>query len=473
MAVVLVVGIAIIIVALVIWAARYTKVGPNQVLVVVGRRRKVVDPQTKKKRVVGYRFIKGGGTFVGPIRERAFRLSLELITLDVRAQNAYSSQGVRVSLDAVAQIKVGSPHAMIERAAEQFLGRPRDDLARVAFETIEGCLRAVTGTMSVEEIYLQRELLARKTKEAAAEDLANMGLDIVSFTIRGISDEQGYLEAMGRPRIAEVKRDAAIGESEADRAAQQARFQADARIEEYKRDLELARAGYEAEVLERRAETDLAYDLSRHRMAKAVKAEEIEVEIAAKEKMIELEEREILRREKALEAEVKKAAEAEKYRIEQLAEAERSRRQAEAEGDAAGIRARGLAEAEAAQAVGEAEADTMARKARSWANYNEAALTEIVLAMLPNLAEKVAMPLSKIEKIVIVNSGGRGAGAGRVTADVAEVIGQLPTVIESLTGLKLDRLVRKVPRLKPTEDEGDRKVTLPDLTQPTQQPGRS
>jgi flotillin len=444
--------LAILIIAGIVWAARYTKVGPNQVLIVVGRPRRTVDPVTGRRTVTGYRLVKGGGTFVRPIRERAYRLSLELTTLDVHAKDAYSSQGVRVSVDAVAQIKVGGADTLIERAAEQFLGRPREDIARVAFETLEGHLRAVTGTMTLEEIYLRRDQLAGCVREVARDDLAAMGLEVISFTVRGITDAQGYLEAMGRPRIAEVKRDAVIGESEADRVAHQARFEAEEKTERYRRDLELTRAAYEAEVRGKRAEADLAYELAHNRVARQVRSGEIEVEIAAEEKTIELAERQVTRRERSLDAEIRKTADAERYRIEELAEAERRRRTVEAEGAAAEIRARGQAQADATRAVGEAEAGAMRKKAGAWADYNEAAVVEMFVRILPELAEKVAAPLARTDKIVIINTGGDGqgatAGASRVTGDVAAVLSQLPTVIESLTGVNIEDLLARLPTLR-------------------------
>jgi flotillin len=411
----------------------------------------VVDPVTGQRTIKGYRLVKGGGTFVRPIRERAYQLSLELTTLDVHAKDAYSYQGVRVSVDAVAQIKIGGAATLIERAAEQFLGRPREDIARVAFETLEGHLRAVTGTMTLEEIYLQRDRLARAVREVARDDLAAMGLEVISFTVRSITDAQGYLEAMGRPRIAQVKRDAVIGESEADQLSQQARFEAEAKIEQHRRDFELTRAAYEAEVRGKRAEADLAYDLARNRVAKQVRSTEIEVEIAAEEKTIELAEQQVTRKEKSLEAEVGKTAEAERHRIEQLAEAERRRRIVEAEGVAAEIQSQGQAQAEATRAVGEAEAHAMTRKAAAWADYNQAAVAEMFIKILPELAEKVAAPLARTEKIVVINTGGDGhgaaAGASRVTGDVAAVLGQLPAIIESLTGVSLEHLLERLPTL--------------------------
>jgi flotillin len=436
-----------------LWATRYAKVGPNEVLIVAGRPRPVTDPETGQTRTLGYRVVKGGGTFVRPVRERTYRLSLELVTVDVVARDAHSSQGVRVSLDAVAQVKVGGADTLIERAAEQFLGRSREDIVGVALEVLEGYVRAVAGTLTVEELYLQRELVAQRVREAARGDFASMGLEIVALVIRGITDEQGYLEAMGRPRLAQVKRDAVIGEAEAEREAEHARAQAEMRVEEYRRDLELAKAAYETEVRTRRAEVDLAYDLARHRREKEVREAELEVEIAAKEKQVRLEEAEVRRRQQTLEAEVKRQAEAEHYRILQLAEAERLRRAAEGEGVAAEIRSRGLAEADAARAVGAAEADAMAAKAAAWARYNEAAVAEMLIGVLPELAEKVAAPLGRIEKIVVINSGGdASAGASRVTADVAAILGQLPAIVESLTGVKLERLLERVPGLRDGQD---------------------
>jgi flotillin len=455
MAVALGIGVpllAILITAGIVWTARFTKVGPNQVLIIVGRPRRVVDPVTGQRRVRGYRLVKGGGTFVQPIRERAYQLSLELTTLDIHAKDAYCSQGVRVSVDAVAQIKIGGADALIERAAEQFLGRPREDVARVAFETLEGHLRAVTGTMTLEEIYLRRDRLARAVRQVARDDLAAMGLEVISFTVRGITDAQGYLEAMGRPRIAQVKRDAVIGESQADRMAHQARFEAEAKTEQSRRDLELTRAAYEAEVKSKRAEADLAYELARNRVAQQVRREEIQVEIAAEEKTIELAERQSTRTERRLDAEVRKTADAERYRIEELAEAERRRRTVEAAGLAAETRAQGQAQAEATRAVGEAEAGAMTRKAAAWADYNQAAVADMFVKILPELAEKVAAPLACTEKIVVINTGGDGhgaaAGASRVTGDVAAVLSQLPTVIESLTGVNIENLLEHVPTLR-------------------------
>ncbi len=195
--------------------SRYTKVGPNQVLVVSGVKHRMEDG-TK----VGFRIVKGGGTFVWPMVEKVDILSLELLTIDVQTPEVYTSKGVPVKVDGVAQIKVKGDDISIRTSSEQFLGKATDEIRNIATQTLEGHLRAILGTMTVEEIYQNRDAFAQRVQEVAAGDLANMGLGIVSFTIRDIRDSQGYLDALGKPRIAQVKRDAIIAQAEADRDSQ-------------------------------------------------------------------------------------------------------------------------------------------------------------------------------------------------------------------------------------------------------------
>ena len=235
---------------------RYTKVGPNQVLVVSGRTHRFVDSEgVERKR--GFRVVKGGGTFVWPMIEKVDVLSLELLTIDVQTPEVYTSKGVPVKVDGVAQIKIKGDDISISTASEQFLSKATDEIKNVAMQTLEGHLRAILGTMTVEEIYQNRDAFAAKVQEVAAGDMANMGLGIVSFTIRDIRDTQGYLDALGKPRIAQVKRDAQIAQAEADRdaqirsaaatqAGQEAKFAADSKIAEAQRDYQSNVASYQA-----------------------------------------------------------------------------------------------------------------------------------------------------------------------------------------------------------------------------------
>jgi flotillin len=447
--VVAVVGLVLVLfLFLAIWASRYTKVGPNQVLVVSGRKHRYVEPDgTVMAR--GFRIVKGGGTFVMPVFEKVDVLSLELLTIDVQTPEVYTSKGVPVKVDGVAQIKIKGDDISIATASEQVLSKTIDEIKSVATQTLEGHLRAILGTMTVEDIYQNRDAFASKVQEVAAGDMANMGLGIVSFTIRDIRDGQGYLDALGKPRIAQVKRDATIAQAEADRdsiirssqatqAGQEAKFIADTKIAEAQRDYQTNVASYQATVNQKKAEADLAYDLQKFKTGQLVKAEEIQVSIIEKQKQIELQQQEIQRKQRELEANVQKPADAERYRVETLATATKFQLETEAAGNAAAaksrgfasadvVRATGLAEAEANKARGLAEAaiieaqgsataEAMKLKAESFKQYNEAAVIEMIVRILPDVAGKISEPLSKTEKIVIINScGGNGGGASKVT----------------------------------------------------------
>src|SRR3954449_9112130 len=374
--VVAIVGVVIVVFTfLAIWAGRYTKVGPNQVLVVSGRKHRRAEPDgTVVER--GFRIVKGGGTFVMPVVEKVDLLSLELLTIDVQTPEVYTSKGVPVRVDGVAQIKVKGDDISIATAAEQVLSKSIDDIKNVATQTLEGHLRAILGTMTVEDIYQNRDAFASKVQEVAAGDMANMGMGIVSFTIRHIRDAQGYLEALGKPRIAQVKRDAQIAQAEADRdamirsaaatqAGQEAKFQADSKIAEAQRDYQSNVAQYQAAVNQRKAEADLAYDLQKFKTGQLVKAEEVQVTIIEKQKQIELQQQEIQRRQRELEANVQKPADAERYRVETLANATKFQLETEAAGAASAAKAKGFATADVAKATGIAEAE--ANKARGLA----------------------------------------------------------------------------------------------------------
>jgi flotillin len=476
----------------IIWASRYTKVGPNQVLVVSGRKHQIVEADGTT-REVGFRIVKGGGVFVWPVLEKVDILSLELLTIDVQTPEVYTSKGVPVKVDGVAQTKVKGDDISIATAAEQFLSKGVDDIKNIAMQTLEGHLRAILGTMTVEEIYQNRDAFASKVQEVAAGDMANMGLTIVSFTIRDIRDTQGYLDALGKPRIAQVKRDATIAQAEADRdsqirsaqakqAGQEAQFAADSKIAEAQRDYQSNVAMYQAVVNQKKAESDLAYDLQRFKTGQLVKAEEVQVNIVEKQKQIELQQQEILRKQRELEATVQKPADAERYRVETLANARKFQLETEAAGAASATKAtgfagadvvkatgmaeadankaRGLAEASVIEAQGKATAEAMRVKAESFKQYNEAAVIEMIMRVLPEVAGKISEPLSKTEKMVIINAGnGPGGGASKLTGDVTTIISQLPPIIESLTGVKFEKLLEQVPALKKamSKDESENK----------------
>ena len=464
------------------YSQRYRKVGPNQALIISGRGKgfRSADGTVDRR---GYRIVQGGGTFVWPIIEKADVLSLEIMTIDVKTPEVYTVQGVPVIVDGVAQIKIRGENTAISTASEQFLGKGQLDVHHVAQQTLEGHLRAILGTLTVEEIYKNRDVFAQQVQKVAFEDMANMGLQIVSFTIRDIRDNQGYLDALGKPRTAQVKRDAVIGEAEAARdatiksaqakqAGEEARFAAETKIKEAERDYRIQVADYDKAANLKRADADLAYDLQKNTTMQKVKAEEIQIEVVEKERRISVQEMEIKRRQKELEAQVQKPADAERYKVEILAKAQQFKFETEARGEgeakrqvgfadadvvqrtgeaeAEANKARGLARADVIKAQGLSEAEAMRKKAESWRLYNEAAITQMFVEALPEIARAVAEPLTKTERMIIINMGGdsdSGGGASRVTRDVTNIIAQLPPVIESLTGVKLETLLARIPGL--------------------------
>jgi flotillin len=446
---------------------RYQKVGPNEAMIISGGMTGGVP-----------KVVQGGGAFVWPIIQKAEILSLEVITIDVRTPEVYTEMGVPVIVDGIAQIKVHATDEGIRTAGEQFLGRGRNEIMNVAKQTLEGHLRAILGQMVVEDIYKNRDMFATKVQETSATDFAKMGLEIISFTLRDIKDNEGYLDALGKPRLAQVKRDAIVAQAEADRdavikssqakkAGETERFIQETQIAEANRDYNVKVAEYQVTVNDKKAEADLAYDLSKFRKAQSVKKEEVQVVVVEKEQQVIVQEREIARKEKELDATVNKPADARRYAVQVQADAEKYKIEAEAVGraqankaqgfaeaevieatgnaDAAATKARGLAKAEVIQAQGLAEAEAMAKKAESWKQYNEAAITQMFVEVLPELAKNIAEPLSKMDKIVVVNSGGESAGASKITGDVTNIIAQLPPVIEALAGVNLGDMLKQVP----------------------------
>ena len=423
----------------------------------------------------------GGRMFVLPIIQMAQMLSLEVMTLPVNTARVYTKEGVSVSVDGIAQVKVGRSENAIRTAAEQFLGKTVTEIAEVALQTLEGQQRAILGTMTVEDIYRDRVTFAEQVRDVAATDMTSMGLEIVSFSIRDIQDEQGYLEALGVRRTAEVKRDAAIGAAEAERDAgikaaqaeqqrQAARFAADTAIALSERDFQTEKAAYDQEVNARRAEAELAYSLQEAKTRQRIRAEESQVEVVERQKQIEVQEQEVARREKELDATVRRPAAADRFKLETLAEGERARVVAEAraeseaiklrgDADASAIIARGQAEAEAIRAQGLAEAEAMTKKADAWKEYGQAAMIQQLFESLPQVASAVAQPLAKTDSIVVISNGsesGTGAGASKVTQDVSNTIAQLPALVEALTGVDLISTLKNLPGIvSDVEKNGD------------------
>jgi flotillin len=442
--------VVIVLLFVALWAFNYRKVGPNQVLVISGRTSTVAEPDGRQRKV-GYRLQVGGGTFVMPFVETVDTLPLEVFSISLRCPEVLTAQGVLVSAEAFGQVKAASDEALLHRAVENFLSKGSSGITAVAQEVLEGHMRAALGMLAVEEIYTDRDAFAERVRQAANEDFTRLGLELLSFALKDISDSQGYLASLGARRIAEVKRDASLAQAETERdaaiqAAQYrkegdvARLAAEAELAKATRDFEMQRAEFQAAVNVKRAAADVAYDLERAKLSEELKRQEYAVRVTEKELAAKVEELEIGRREKELEATVKRPAEAMHYQAKLEAETDAYQKELEAKGKAAGIRLYGTSEAEAITAKGKAEADAMRQKAAAWKEYTDAALAEMVIRQLPELAKAVSEPLAKVDKIVMV---GDANGVPKLTGQVASVLAQLPAVVESLTGLNLADLLKR------------------------------
>jgi flotillin len=483
--VVIVVVVLLLAVFLIInaYSRQYVKVGPNQSLIVYGR--------AKEPKV-----ITGGGTFVLPIFERAETFSLELMSFDVAPQqNLYTNQGVSVMVEAVTQLKVRNDRESILTASEQFLSKTWDQRQSLIRLVMEGHLRGIVGQLTVEQIVKEPEMVSEKMRSTSSADLAKMGLEVVSFTIREVRDENDYIANMGRPEIERIKkeaniaaalaardtqiqqanasREAATSKAEADQVRVAAETASQGKQAESQRDLALKRAEYDTEVKKQQVVADKAADLQAQIVQQQIVAETARAQEIEKTAQTKVQEAEAHRRQMELEATVIKAADAERQRIQALADAERQRVSLEAEGRAAALRAqaaaeseatkirgaaeaeaarlRGLAEAEVIRAKGDAEAEAMRVKAAAYQEYNQAAVLDKVVSNLPEIVRAMAEPLSKVDKISIVSTGGAhdgSLGASRITGDLVSMLAQVPAVLQAVTGLRMDELLARVPGLQ-------------------------
>jgi flotillin len=435
-------------------ARLYRKAGPHEALVVYGFR--------------GKRVITGRGTIVFPMIENCRDLSLELMSFDVAPQqDLYTKQGVAVTVEAVAQIKVKSDTESIWTAAEQFLTKTDQEREGLIRLVMEGHLRGIIGQLTVEEIVKQPEMVGDRMRATCADDMNKMGLEVISFTIKEVRDKNEYIANMGKPDVARIKRDADVATAEAERdtairravatrEAAVAKAQADqervlaetlsqAKQAEAQRDLEVKKAQYLEVTKKQQAQADKAYDIQANVMQQQVIAESVRVQQVEKEGQVKVQEAEIMRREKELIATVLKQAEIERQRIETLAQAEKQRLMAEAEGHASSIRQQGEAEAEIIFKKGESEAKAMNVKAEAFQEYNQAAVIDKLLTGLPEVVRALASPLANVDKITIVSTGnGDAAGLNKITGDLTKMAAQVPALFETLTGMNLGDMLGKV-----------------------------
>ena len=478
-------------------------------------------PQDKAAVITGLkkRVITGGGGLVIPLLERIDTISLESMKLDVRTNGAMTSQGVPINTDGVAVIKVRNDKSSILAAIEQFNATKESEtvqiISDVSREVLEGKLREIISKLTVEEIYNDRESFGAKVHEVAGTDLAEMGLEIKTLTIKDISDNNGYLKALGEARIAEVKKNAQIAvaesnketqikTSEAQRIGETASIEAQTAIAEANKNKAIKQLAFEKEQFAAKADADAAYNIQKNitqkkmtdtemdaevlkqQRLKDVETEKIQISIAAEQKNIELALKKAERKEKELletmvkPAEAEKAtqqlnADADKYKeiaeaqaraearkLQAAAEAEARKLQAEAEAEAIRLQAKaeaeqtqiqglaeaevikqkGLAEAEAIKMQGLAEAEAMEKKAEAYAKYNDAGKMEMLVNILPEVAKHVAEPMSRIEKIIVMDGSNDGGGATNVAKTVASTMTTVMESVKEMTGFDLSETMK-------------------------------
>lgn len=460
--------IAIVVIALIVifLAVGYVKSPPDMAFIISGIKK-------KSKIVIGKAAIRI------PFFERLDKLNLRLIPIDVKTSNAVpTADYININVDATVNVKISNESEKLRLAAENFLNKNTEYIAGVAREVLEGNVREIVGKMKLEEMVSDRQKFATLVKENAEPDLAAMGLDIISFNVQNFVDGNEVIENLGIDNIVKIKKAAAIARAESERDIKVAQAAADkesndaavaAQTEIAKKQNELAikRSELQQEADTKKAMADAAYEIQKEEQRKTIEVTTANADIAKQEREIELKQKEVAVKEQALEAEVKKQAEADKYAAQQKADAALYQRQKEAEAkqfeaqrqaearkaqaeadrfakeqEAEGIRAVGEAEAAAIQAKGVAEAEAMEKKAEAYAKYNKAAVAEMMIKVLPDVAAKIAEPLGQIDKITIIGGDSGNNGVEQVAGNVPAVMAKLFESMKEATGIDLADIVK-------------------------------
>ena len=464
---------AVLLLALIVFLCNYVKVPPNVALIVSGRRRKYRVKDDSGNEIVkefGYRIVRGGATFVIPFFERVDRLNLGIMQVDIKTtQPVPSMEYIGMMVDGVANIKIGSDDVSVATAAEQFLGWNQTDIAAVAMQVLEGNMREIIGRMTISDLVQNRDKFAQETQRAATADMKNMGLEIVNITIQNFADNDGVLDTLAVKNIAEKKRDADIARAEAERdtvirqsiadqEGNKARTEANARIAEQDKELELRRAEYRAQQDRAKAEADLAYKVQQENSRKELETERAAAELIRLQKETELQAQQVQIQREKLSIDIREKAEAE--RDAQVARAEAERRVIEAHAEAELFRSQKEAEAklitaqkeaeaqlilaekeaEAIRMKGEAEAEAMTKKAEAMKLYGQAAMMQMIVDKLPDMARAVSEPLSRTDKIILFGEG----GATSMARDTAGTMLQTFEAVKDAVGLDIPQMLKDV-----------------------------
>ncbi len=458
--------VAVVVLLIVLLCMGYVKAPPDMAFIISGIKK-------KSKIVIGKASIRI------PFFERLDKLNLRLIPIDVKTSNAVpTADYININVDATVNVKISNEPEKLRLAAENFLNKNTEYIASVAREVLEGNVREIVGKMKLEEMVSDRQKFATLVKENAEPDLAAMGLDIISFNVQNFVDGNEVIENLGIDNIVRIKKSAAIARAEserdikvaqasADKEANDAAVAAETEIAKKQNELAIKKSELQMEADTKKAMADAAYEIQKEEQRKTIEITTANADIARQEREIELKQKQVAVKERALEAEVKKQAEADKYAAQQKADAALYQRQKEAEAkqfeaqreaearkaqaeadrfakeqEAEGIRAVGEAEASAIQAKGVAEAEAMEKKAEAYAKYNKAAVAEMMIKVLPDIAGKIAEPLSQIDKITIIGGGEGSNGVDQVAGNVPAVMTKLFESMKETTGIDLADIIK-------------------------------
>ncbi len=432
----IIIGVVVILFIVFILAS-YIKAPTDRALIVSGLRK---NPK----------FVIGKSALRIPFLQRVDKLELKMISVDVKTKESVpTNEYINVNIDSAVKIKVGSSKEMLEKAASNFLNKNEDYIRNSVGDVLEGNVREIIGQMRLEDIVQDRKMFAEKVQENAAPDMARMGLEIVSFNVQNVTDEGNVIENLGIDRVvsisksaqisrAESERDIAVAKANATKQANDARIEAETAIAERNNELEIKKQELKRAADVKKAEADAAYEIQQQEQRKTIEITTADANIAKQEKEIELREKEIAVKEKTLDADIRKQAEADRFAKEQEAEAVKAQGIAEAES----IKAKGLADAESIKARGLAEAEAMEKKAEAMAKYGKAAMTEMIIKVLPQMAEAIAKPLESIDKVTIIDGGSGENGVGTFSGNVPSVLAKTIESIKETTGFDLTEVMK-------------------------------
>lgn len=423
----IIIGVVVILFVVFILAS-YIKAPTDRALIVSGLRK---NPK----------FVIGKSALRIPFLQRVDKLELKMISVDVKTKESVpTNEYINVNIDSAVKIKVGSSKEMLEKAASNFLNKNEDYIRNSVGDVLEGNVREIIGQMRLEDIVQDRKMFAEKVQENAAPDMARMGLEIVSFNVQNVTDEGNVIENLGIDRVvsisksaqisrAESERDIAVAKANATKQANDARIEAETAIAERNNELEIKKQELKRAADVKKAEADAAYEIQQQEQRKTIEITTADANIAKQEKEIELREKEIAVKEKTLDADIRKQAEAEAVKAQGIAEAE-------------SIKAKGLADAESIKARGLAEAEAMEKKAEAMAKYGKAAMTEMIIKVLPQMAEAIAKPLESIDKVTIIDGGSGENGVGTFSGNVPSVLAKTIESIKETTGFDLTEVMK-------------------------------